>query len=199
MHTQETGITQVTAMEGKYEVMFAVPDILSSKYQLLLVLIYSEVLKEEQWYYNAVKSSLCPKEKMKVNEPENQCFVFSCYPNWFHNFLYFYVIFPLGHLMQIKATQSVTVPTLERPPLRNGTLYLWLLITFLNHFLKFCDPHIHTLAEVLGQECLGENGRSRSRLTLQNYLNLTSLLTNSPILVHKAAPCEEFSELCLAP
>lgn len=70
---------------------------------------------------------------------------------------------------------------------------------FLNHFLKFCDPHIHTSAEVLGQECLGENGRSRSQLTLQNYLNLTSLLTNSPILAHKAAPCEEFSERCVTP
>lgn len=32
------------------------------------------------------------------------CF-FSAYPNWFHDFLCFYVTLPLGHLMQIKTTQ----------------------------------------------------------------------------------------------
>lgn len=55
---------------------------------------------------------------MKVNELENQCFVFvlffSCYPNWFHDFSYFYVTLPLGHLIHIKATQSATTSTLDR-------------------------------------------------------------------------------------
>ena len=56
-----------------------------------------------------VERSLRPREKMKVNELENQRFVFvlflSCYPNWFLDFLHFYVTLPLGHVMQITARQ----------------------------------------------------------------------------------------------
>lgn len=65
--------------------------------------------EEYRGHYDAVESFLCPREKRKVNEPENQRFVFvlflSCYPNWFLDFLHFYVTLPLGHLMQITATQ----------------------------------------------------------------------------------------------
>lgn len=92
---------------------------------------------------------------MKVNELENQCFVFvlffSCYPNWFLDFLQFYVTLPLGHLMQIKAMWS-HFRLWKDPALRNKHyVYEHVKNRFLNHFLKFCDLLIQTSSRQAGE------------------------------------------------
>ena len=73
--------------------------------------------KEWQWYYHAVKSFLCPREKMEVSEPENHVLLLLCFQMLSKLVSWFLVLLcnlPSGSF-NAEESNTATPPTPERP------------------------------------------------------------------------------------
>lgn len=124
-------ITQVTAVEGNWEIIFTWHVVLKIR---ITVAAHSPQGSERGavmlWCTCEFFMPQGGDESQWTREPRFCCcLVFSCYPNRFYDLFYFYEIFPLGHLMQLTTTASSSAPALERPPQRKAVLCVWLCLT----------------------------------------------------------------------